>query len=251
MESVRIPTSRGYDIPCLHTIQGTEPIVCIVIHGFGGRKDSPSGRLLLEGLPPQGIGVVAFDFPAHGESPVDGVYLQLPNCLADIADTEAFARQLAPHAEIVYFGSSFGAYTGLLYLAARPAGRRRAFLRSAAVTMPSLFHNRTAEEEAHLRTQGWFLRGSAQGFSRDIRLTCTFLEDLDRHDLFSCWRPDAAQVQMIHGGADELIPVEAAEAFARRFSIPITVVPDGNHRLDGPGIPELILQKALDFFLPS
>ena len=63
---------NGYDIPCRHTIQGGESMVCLITHGFGSSKDSPPAQLLAGELPRHGIGTLALDLPAHGDSPVDG-----------------------------------------------------------------------------------------------------------------------------------------------------------------------------------
>ena len=37
---------NGYNIPCRHTIQGGESMVCLITHGFGSSKDSPTAQLL-------------------------------------------------------------------------------------------------------------------------------------------------------------------------------------------------------------
>ena len=42
---------NGYDIPCRHTIQGGESMVCLITHGFGSSKDSPTAQLLAGELP--------------------------------------------------------------------------------------------------------------------------------------------------------------------------------------------------------
>ena len=101
---------NGYDIPCRHTIQGGESMVCLITHGFGSSKDSPPAQLLAGELPRHGIGTLALDLPAHGDSPVDGDALSIRHCLDDLARAEARALELAPGARVVYFSSSFGAY---------------------------------------------------------------------------------------------------------------------------------------------
>lgn len=78
-------------------------------------------------------------FPGHGESPVDSRLLAVERCLDDLAVAEERVRQLCPAAEIVYFGSSFGGYVTLHYLASRPHAGGKAFLRSAAVDMPGIY----------------------------------------------------------------------------------------------------------------
>lgn len=57
---------NGYNIPCRHTIQGGESMVCLITHGFGSSKDSPTAQLLAGELPRHGIGTLALDLPAHG-----------------------------------------------------------------------------------------------------------------------------------------------------------------------------------------
>ena len=87
---------NGYDIPCRHTIQGGESMVCLITHGFGSSKDSPTAQLLAGELPRHGIGTLALDLPAHGDSPVDGDALSIRHCLDDLARAEARALELAP-----------------------------------------------------------------------------------------------------------------------------------------------------------
>ena len=156
---------NGYDIPCRHTIQGGESMVCLITHGFGSSKDSPTAQLLAGELPRHGIGTLALDLPAHGDSPVDGDALSIRHCLDDLARAEARALELAPGARVVYFSSSFGAYLNLIYLSTRPHRGTRSFLRSAAVEMPLLFHTPTPEQAEELARQAL----SSSGGAREIR----------------------------------------------------------------------------------
>ena len=244
-----IVREHSYDVPCLHSINGREEIVCVVVHGFGSSKESPTAKMLFEELPPLGISVIAFDFPAHGESGVDGEYLRLANCLTDLAVAEARARSLAPGAEIVYFGSSFGAYITLVYLAVNGHYGRRAFLRSAAVTMPKLIHHLKPEQKAQLEKAGEFtLDAEEYGYIRPLKLTQGFFDDLERHDVFTLWREDMAELWMIHGEDDQTILLEDARPFAEKFQVPFTVVPGGDHRLSIPGAPEQVLKLAVEFY---
>lgn len=100
--------------------------------------------------------------------------------------------------------------------------------------MPELFHHKTPEEEARLQADGSVVLGEEYGYVRPLKLTCGFFEDLDRHDLFTLWRPEEAEVRMVHGELDETIPVEEARRFAVRFQIPLTVIPGEDHRLSIP-----------------
>lgn len=237
--------ANGYGIPCLYTIDGQEEMVCIVSHGFGSSKESATAQMLLQSLPKRGIGVFAFDFPAHGDSPVGGERLRIETCIQDLAAAEQRAIVLAPKAKVVYFSSSFGAYINFQYLAAGIGTGVKSFFRSAAVNMPELFTHPTEEEQAQLQKNGFLL---LDGYTRPIKLTTAFLADLAGHDLFQCRRPQNTELCMIHGERDETILIEHAERFALQFDIPLTIVPGGDHSLSIPGAPEQVLQLAAGFF---
>jgi len=250
MKSEVISNGRDYGLPCLYSIDGREKIVCVVVHGFGSSKNSITAKMMLEELPLLGVGAISFDLPAHGESEVDGEFLRLENCLADLAAVENLARNLAPEAEIVYFASSFGAYITLLYLAGRKNGGGRAFLRSAAVSMPRLHTWLSPAQKAELETAGEIiLKASEYEYSRDLKVTQGFFDDLDKSDVFKLWREGFAEICMIHGDKDETIPIGDARSFAERFDVPLIVVPGGDHRLSTPGAPEQVLKTAAEFFL--
>lgn len=238
---------NGYDIPCRHTIQGGESMVCLITHGFGSSKDSPPAQLLAGELPRHGIGTLALDLPAHGDSPVDGDALSIRHCLDDLARAEARALELAPGARVVYFSSSFGAYLNLIYLSTRPHRGTRSFLRSAAVEMPLLFHYPTPEQAEELARQGFLMLD--QGYVRPLKLTPAFLADLDAHDLFQLYRSGKERVCMIHGDEDQTASPEAARRFAQTFGARLIQVPGGDHSLSGPGMPQLVVREALEFYL--
>ena len=124
MKKEVLTSRQGYAIPCHNCLNGENRAV-IVCHGFGSSKESPMVQALNETLPRHGIGVYSFDFPSHGESPVWQEGLLVPFCLEDLAVVEDHVRAQLPGVRVGYFGSSFGAYITLLYLASgRGQGRR-------------------------------------------------------------------------------------------------------------------------------
>lgn len=246
MKKEMLKSRKGYEIPCLHTLTGDERKAVLIAHGFGSSKESPTAAMLAEALPQEGIGTLAFDFPAHGDSPVDGLKLTMGNCLDDLAAAEARIRELAPDAEIGYFGSSFGAYTVLNYLAERQPAGKKAFLRSAAVEMPKLFHHKTEDEQRQLEEKGYVMLD--QDYLRPLKLTQAFFDDLDAHDVFQLYRTGLAELAMVHGSEDETASPEAARRFAKEFGARLVMIPGGDHRLSHPGMPEEVLRLAAAFF---
>ena len=247
MKQECISGPNGYKIPCLHTLDGRETRVVLISHGFGSSKRSPTAEMLLEELPLHGVGVLAYDFPTHGESLAPRDALRLDNCLDDMGRAEARIRELAPEAEVLYFSSSFGAYLNLIYLATRPHQGRRAMLRCAAVDMPGLFRRDVEREElAALKRQGYFLLD--HGYERPLRIVPGLLEDFDRYDVFRLYRPGTADLAMIHGTDDKTASVQDAQRFAAFAGAELTLVEGGDHSFTIPGGGEKVLAAAVEFF---
>ena len=310
-KTTTIKSRAGYDILVRYILDGDEEIVVVMAHGFGSSKASPTVTLLMKNLPPndgeselpngeseppieidnlpqsetgihtrQRIGVVAFDFPAHGESPVDGTYLCIENCINDLASAVDFAKAAAPAARIINFGSSFGAYITLLYITRLNLGgtdasglaednrfdsdvatvttaidaasaaslaqphNLKAFLRSAAVNMPELFTEPTPEDAELLARDGYVIK---EYDPRNLKITNEFIADLQANNLFKCFARGDAQLKMIHGTSDRDIDYAKAVAFATQYNIELITVPGGDHSLSIPGAPEKVVEEVRKF----
>lgn len=244
MKIERITAKQGFQVPGLNAIDGEQKVV-LMAHGFGSEKRGHTPLFMTEGLKQAGFGVYGFDFPAHGDSPLDGDQLNMENCIDSYAAAEARALELAPGAEIFYFGSSFGAYTTLLYLAARPHQGQRAYLRSAAIDMPQLIWRVAEEEGEAFRRDGYC---DLTYYNRPLKLTRAFCEDLSHYDVFEQYQTGTAQLRMIHGEQDSTASPEAARKFAAEKGAELIMVPGAEHRLMELGNPERALQAAIDFF---
>ncbi len=246
MENIKLRSSHGYDIPCHSTWNG-EDRVLIVCHGFGSSKSSPMVLALEDYMPGKGIGVFSFDFPAHGESPVWQEGLRVPFCMDDLGAVEAYLRSRDPAPRIGYFGSSFGAYITLNYLAGRPHVGKRAFLRSSAVVMGHLVQTWVDDRaRADMERQGYFVPD--YDYVREIRVTPAFLRDLEEYDVFHRYRRGEASLFMVHGSSDSVAPPSSARRFAETFGAEFLELPGGEHNLMGEGELERVLAAAGEFF---
>lgn len=213
-------------IPYIANIKGDEKQVVIILHGFDSSKDSPTAKMMLEELPKVGIGAISFDMPGHGENPVPRSELRVGGCLVALEAIEELVGELAPQAEIAYFGSSFGAYIVLNALALRPELERKAFLRSAAINMPYL------DFEEYEEAPPEFITEMQEAF-----------------DLMWNFGHSKSVFKMIHGTLDEDIAYRVAEFFSQKFGIELITIENGDHRLSGEGMPERVLKEATEFFL--
>lgn len=247
MKKETLTSRHGYAIPCHNCWKGEDRIL-IVCHGFGSSKLSPMVQALNHEMPKAGIGVYSFDFPSHGDSPIWEDGLRVPFCMDDLETVETRVREMAPNARIGYFGSSFGAYITLLYLAGRSHAGERAFLRSAAVAMPRLVDQWVDERaKADMARRGYFVPD--YDYVREMRVTPAFLKDLEENDVFAKYRAGAARLRMVHGAKDDVAPPDAAQAFAQRFGAEIFLLPNGEHNLMGEGELDQVLDLTRAFFL--
>ncbi|MEG1999837.1 MAG: alpha/beta fold hydrolase [Evtepia sp.] len=231
-------------IPC--TVQlNDEKKVVIICHGFGSSRKSPTVLALEQELPHHGIGSCSFDFPGHGENRASD--LRIPNCLNDLGEVEAFVHAQQPKAEICYFASSFGAYILLTYLATRKHFGQKAFLRSAAVSMPKLFLEEwmTPALQEVIDKNGCLV---LKDYPQEMCVSKAFLSDLEETDVFELYHKEYARLFMIHGGEDVVASPQDAERFAKQSGAQFYKVEKGAHQLMGVGELETVLSCATTFF---
>lgn len=237
----------NYSVAYTEVVKGTEDKIVIVIHGFGSSKESPTAKMMLEGLPEKGIGAVAFDFPAHGISPVDGDEMTVEGCVADLKSVEDMVRAKYPNADISYFGSSYGAYIALNHIVKNNVMNAKLFCRSGAVNMPDIFRNPDPQQKASFDENGYIILD--YDVARPLKVTNEFVESLMRNDLFDTFEKKDADILMIHGDCDEDVSYERVVEFTETFNIPLITIENGDHRLSIPGAPEKVFEEAVKFVL--
>ena len=256
MHGFTIKKANGHSVACLEEIPFGAERIAIAVHGFTSSKESPTVQLLLRRLPAAGIGVVGIDLPCHGVEESYEEELRIEACLNSLAAAERYVAERYPNAEICYFASSFGAFITALYISTRPHKGRKAFFRSAAVNMPSLFikDDPTEEEKQlfeELNEKGYFMQGF--GLGRPVKVTRGFIDDLAATDLPSLFTPDRFgphRIEMAHGADDDVIDPAAAAAFSERFGIKETVFPGEGHSLSNDlETPDRVANLAIMLFL--
>lgn len=255
MQHMTLWSKFGYEIPCTLQLSGAKKTL-LICHGFGSSKKSPMVHSLREEMPRLGVDTFSFDFPQHGESTAAGTNLRIPCCLSDLQTVEEKILQISPNTEIIYFGSSFGAYVILLYLAnCFPTGTR-AFLRSAAIDMHQIMQGFLRNGQLSWQPA---LNGDSQQdycrmdsiYNRSFYITRGFVEDLAQNNLLQQYtKQEKYTLSMIHGALDSTAPLQKAQEFARHSGASLWILPQAEHRLMGPGELESVL-KALTGFLSS
>lgn len=256
MRTYDIKKPGGSSVSCAEVIPDRPEKIVIAVHGFTSSKESSTVQLLMKRLPERGLGVVGIDLPAHGRGESLKEELRIGACLESLSCVEDDIAKRFPRTEICCFASSFGAYLTMIRISTMPHRIRKAFFRSPAVNMPSLFIKKdlTGEDRAFYRElaeKGYAERNF--GLGAPVRITQGFIEDLACHDLFSLFDPEKYgphTIAIARGEKDEVIDPGEAARFSKTFHIPETVFPGEGHSLSiRPETPSLVSDLAAALFL--
>ncbi len=246
MSSKMIKGKNGYYIPCQTNIIGNEKKIAVISHGFGAGKDTRTAEAFSRLPYEYGIGTICFDFPAHGESPADTRSLRVENCVSDLGAVGEYAKELAPEAEIVYFATSFGAYITLIYLCTRGKKGCKAFLKSAALNMPDVLRRHFMPEG--LRMDRYGLIELLVPVIGTVKVPREFVDELENYDVFELWRPETAELAMLHGVSDTICDISAARRFAVLTGADLVEIEGAGH-FGYPGSVERAVTEAAAFYI--
>lgn len=225
---------NGYTISYEESIPKDCNTVIIAMHGFAGDKESSCISMLEKAVNELGIGLVKFDWPAHGESETDGFNLTIDNCLSDLNSIVEYLKNKNNNYSLVAFATSFGGYLTLLYNYHYPNTFKHIILRSPAIKMYDVLTNNllTAKIQENLRTNHYF----NFGYERIIQITDNFVNQLKENDLFKLYNNKKLDyVSIIHGTLDDTVPITDSIEFADYHDCAIYKVEGADHRYKNEG----------------
>lgn len=198
-----------------HPAAGADREPCVVAcHGLGASKDSDKYLLLARELTAAGLALARFDFRGSGES--GGSYRQA-TVATRLADLQAVIEHLLRHPRLSghmgLLGSSMGGFVAFTL---------------AATGLPSL-PVVAWSAPAHLHE----LRGA--GVSEATGLGPALLAEIEAGTHAEA-PSGARRALIVHGEADEVVPVEHARRLLDRAGEPkaLHLIPGADHRLSDP-----------------
>lgn len=243
MKTMDFSINRQYEIKCRSFTPDDERVEHIIIgvHGFAGDKDSSMLEKLALACSENAAALICFDFPAHGDSPVNEEMLTVENCKMDLYAVIDHAAEKYPNARKSIFATSYGGYIALL--SAERLSDFSFVLRAPAVTMPKLLL------ETVLRTSEENFRKSRVircGFQRLLNLPYSFYEELMRQDSV-CSRQLSSAI-VIHGDRDDIVPLGDVEEFIRsQTNTELRIIHGADHRFKNRGEIEKVIEYTRDF----
>jgi putative redox protein len=213
----------------------------ILCHGMESAKHSEKLIFLAQALAERGILALRFDFRYVGES--SGKFADITYS-GEVEDLQAAYESIQSRqpGKTAIFGSSMGGTVALLFAAQEP--EVAAVTTLAAPMHPENFPKRMLTP---LQLQHWRERGYTSYNGQ--RLNVSLLDDLERLNVLEAVRRIRCPVLILHGDADEVVPV--AEAYELHESLNsakrLAIFNNTDHRFSNPEVMQGAMTEALDW----
>jgi len=242
---MNIDGKNNYKIPIkIYKPKNVEKII-IACHGFGGDKESSAIELLAQKLINNNILVIAFDFPAHGESTASGEKFILKNCINDLIAVEGYIKQEYPQVPIGIFATSFGAYITLLKINKYSNNYFSIVLRAPAICMDEIFVNSIMRENMQeFKKRGY----TVLGYEKELIVPYQYYEDLTNNKLFDIYNKNE-ELLIIQGTKDDMAPINDSIKFLENINTKgkIEKIEGADHRMKKEGELEKAINIAVKF----
>jgi pimeloyl-ACP methyl ester carboxylesterase len=217
----------------------------ILCHGMDSNRNSEKLGYLGRALAIRGILTLRFDFAYVGQSSEKFEDITYSGEVDDLRAAYSFMRDRYA-GKIGVLGSSMGGTVALLFAAEEPG--IAALVTIAAPVHPEAFPRRILNPE---ELQRWRERGFT--FYNGQRLNVALLEDLETINVLQAARKIACPVLIIHGDADEVVPVEEAHelnaCLAGRKKL--MIMKGADHRLSDPVMVQQAITEAVDWLMST
>ena len=233
-------------IPCkIYEPDFGAPQRCILgVHGFGGSKDTEILTALSEELSIFGAASVCFDFPAHGDSPLDSDDLTLDHCIETLLQTAQWTHNRYPDVDFCIYATGFGAYVTLIALERIKAtvGRVRLVLHTPNLRMSETLLGMVRMSEEQLREAG---RRTLPA-QRQFDVTYEFYQQVRQHTALTTYD---CPMLLLHAEKDDLLPIADMYNFRRiNEGCKLVIVPGADHQFHTPGAWDMVVDLTRDWF---
>ena len=246
MEKEFILEKSGLQIPVKITESdfGIRRVV-LGVHGIGGSAMDDIQTSLAEEMEFFSSVVYRFDFPAHGESPMDDSFLTLKHCREVLMTVARHAKESYPEVEdLCIFATGFGAYITLTCLEDMLdlPGSIKLVVQTPSVRMHETLLAIKKISKATLRAMDR-IRFNA---TRPFDITYAFYKELESTPALITY---PIPMLILHGEYDSVIRQEDIQNFARiNEQSKLVIIPGASHRFLEEGAWDMVLDLTRDWF---
>ena len=247
MEKSFLLSCGDMPIPCklLAPEEGMPRRLVLGVHGFGGCTNDAIQAGIAEEMELFYAAVLRFDFPAHGESPLDSEGLTLNNCRNSLLTAARWLRQQYPQVEdLCIFATGFGAYMTLLVLEELVAmpGRVKLVVQTPALLMHETMLAMKEMSEPTLAAMGKV----SYRADRPFYATYDFYREI-RDNIVLSTQP--IPMLILQGEEDAYIRKESIQNFRRiNEDSKLVIIPGASHRFLEEGAWDMVLDLTRDWF---
>ena len=246
MEKKFILSRNGVQVLCKQTEPDFGDIrrVVLGVHGITGSSEDAIQTGIAEEMELFYSATLRFDFPGHGESPVEEFTVH--GCVDSLMAVASYAREQYPEVEdLCIFATGFGAYITLIALdelAAMP-GRIKLVVQTPSVLMHETLLAMTRVTEPTLKAMG-----STMFKSKVHPLTVTYETWKEMRDNLALTTYDMPML-ILHGEEDTYIRQEHIQHFRRiNDQSKLVIIPGTSHRFLEEGAWDMVLDLTRDWF---
>ncbi len=220
--------------------------IVLGVHGLAGSTADEIQQAMAEEMALFGAAMVRFDFPAHGESPVDCEGFTLENCVDSLLTVARWAREEYPGVEdLCVFATGFGGYVTLNALEELQElpGRVKLVLHTPSVRMDETLLAMLGRNKETF----WALDSITIPTPRPLQIRYSFYEELHDHVVMNAYH---VPMLILRGETDAFIRYEDLQSFRRiNEGAKLVTIPGATHRFLEDGAWFMVLDLVRDWFL--
>jgi uncharacterized protein len=229
-EKVFFENSQGLNLcGILEEPNPTKEKVVIMVHGYASHKNRTTSRLLLEEFATRNINSFRIDLDGCGESEGNFAEQTISSAIDDILAAIKFVEGRG-YTIIDLLGSSAG---GLAVMgAALKSKPHKIGLKAPVSDVPRQQLSKRGEKEIReWKEKGFRIKINKDGSS--FTSNYTFFEDAKKYVMYDNVKEITCPVLILHGDADESIPVEQSKKIAANFpNATLKIIPGADHFLN-------------------
>lgn len=244
MEKVRFPNSRGLVLVGAHYPAETKKAV-IICHGFLSNKDRSWFERISEELNAKGFAVLRFDFAGCGES--DPGTISIRGQKDDLESALRFLKN-KKYSEFGLMGESLG---GLISLQVFAPEIKTMVLWAPVTEGKDPLRENSALHQLEKVSENAEKRVVRKKNGQEFHISQTYFEERKKIDQKTLLSNVKGPVLIIHGDADETIPLKASENAIKQLpkGSKLEIIPNGEHRLaNHPEHVEKAIALTVDWF---
>lgn len=247
MEQIFELTKGALRIPCILTEPEDGDIrrIVISVHGIGGSARDDIQCAIADEMDMFYSATVRFEYPAHGDSPMDDSYLNLQNCLDCLTTVGQWVRERYPDVEdLCIFATGFGAYITLIALQdlQEMPGKVKLVLQTPSVRMDDTLIKMSRVSRETL----WAMDRVTFRTKRPFDVTYSFYEELRDHSAMTAY---PIPMLILQGEEDNFINMTDIQLFRQINDLAkLVIIPGASHRFLEEGAWDMVLDLTRDWF---